>query len=389
MTALFDEGVSQRFVFPYYIESTMRRIKVAPGRFYLPELDGLRFFAFLAVFLSHAASSPLRPSSDSVWLTLVSGTGRYGVDLFFTMSAYLLTTLMLREQELYGQVRVKAFYARRILRIWPLYYTFLLGLLCFQAISWSTFHPRWVIAYACFVSNLTSTGIYPGLAVDALWSLSVEEQFYLVWPLIVRLASSRRGVLVAGVAAWVISAGVRTALLASGTAPRELWGTGFARLDSIAAGVILAACLNGVSSITLSNARRVGLMSLGLLLWTTVAIKCHLFAASPGRVLGPALGYFLIALGCVAFFFAALGAQTWITSRPLVYFGRISYGLYVFHLPVLLILKFFLPQIHLAAFIALGLLVTLVVSTASYEWLEAPFLRLKKRFEQISSAPVV
>ncbi len=91
-------------------------------RFYLPELDVLRFFAFFAVFVCHVApSGPYFYESHGV-LGRLGVSGAFGVDLFFTLSGYLITSLLLREREQSGDINLKAFYARRTLRIWPLYY---------------------------------------------------------------------------------------------------------------------------------------------------------------------------------------------------------------------------------------------------------------------------
>ena len=88
------------------------------ARFYVPELDSLRFFAFLAVFICHL-------SHELGGSLVITNTGTFGVDLFFTLSAYLITELLMREKERFGRVDVKSFYVRRILRIWPLYLGFL------------------------------------------------------------------------------------------------------------------------------------------------------------------------------------------------------------------------------------------------------------------------
>ena len=91
-------------------------------RFYLPELDVLRFFAFFAVFLCHVAPDGPAFYDSHGALGRLGASGAFGVDLFFTLSGYLLTSLLLREREQSGDVNLRAFYARRTLRIWPLYY---------------------------------------------------------------------------------------------------------------------------------------------------------------------------------------------------------------------------------------------------------------------------
>src|SRR6478672_4619620 len=100
-------------------------------RFYRPELDVLRFFAFLGVFIFHAAPRTMdfyNAAGYPHWLSSLLiptfGAGAYGVDLFFALSAYLITSLLLRERDLRGTIDLRGFYLRRILRIWPLYLSF-------------------------------------------------------------------------------------------------------------------------------------------------------------------------------------------------------------------------------------------------------------------------
>src|SRR5688500_16368284 len=103
------------------------------GRYYRPELDVLRFFAFFLVFLSHTvpgdeafwAQTPVAGAAAGLIVGLAAG-GAFGVDLFVALSSFLITTLLLREREAGGTVDVKAFYVRRVLRIWPLYFVFML-----------------------------------------------------------------------------------------------------------------------------------------------------------------------------------------------------------------------------------------------------------------------
>src|SRR5947208_3557466 len=108
------------------------------ARFYSPELDALRFFAFFGVFIFHAAPRNMEfyaangiPAGLSTFLISTFGAGAYGVDLFFALSAYLITKLLLREREATGNLDLRGFYLRRILRIWPLY----LGFVAFAAIT--------------------------------------------------------------------------------------------------------------------------------------------------------------------------------------------------------------------------------------------------------------
>src|SRR5262245_41344043 len=112
--------------------------KTRATRFYSPELDVLRFFAFFGVFVFHAAPRNTEfyagagfPSWLSTFLISTFGAGAYGVDLFFALSAYLITSLLLRERSATGNLDLRGFYIRRILRIWPLY----LGFVAFATIA--------------------------------------------------------------------------------------------------------------------------------------------------------------------------------------------------------------------------------------------------------------
>lgn len=167
--------------------------------FYRPELDGLRFFAFFCVFIHHTLPTHIEfylerhiPFGD--FITSVAEAGRFGVDLFFVLSAYLITELLLREKENFGKVHLKSFYLRRMLRIWPLY---------FLAIAIATFLPhidstqtfplRYVVAFLFLAGNwIVSFYDFPESVMNALWSVSFEEQFYLFWPAVIALVRRAR-----------------------------------------------------------------------------------------------------------------------------------------------------------------------------------------------------
>src|SRR5216684_1395358 len=137
------------------------------SRFYLPQLDGLRFLAFASVFLAHGMWGTPRP-----WLARLQPVGNFGVDLFFVLSSYLLTTLLLREQAATGRIDVVAFWIRRGLRIWPLY------LVCVAVIAAGTSLSWWyLLGMATFTFNWQVVVPFAGSlalleAIGPLWSLS-------------------------------------------------------------------------------------------------------------------------------------------------------------------------------------------------------------------------
>ena len=150
---------------------------MAMERYYRPELDVLRCFAFLMVFASH-----------TVPVSTAAG-GAFGVDLFFTLSSFLITTLLLRESSVCGALDVTAFYLRRVLRILPLYFGFLLAAttLARSLVPDENLPLKYVVAFALLCGNWACVlWGYPHSVASPLWSVSIEEQFYLCWPLIMR-----------------------------------------------------------------------------------------------------------------------------------------------------------------------------------------------------------
>ena len=168
------------------------RPTAAQRRFYRPELDCLRFFAFFAVFIFHTL--PQQPDYYSArnipFATLIASlarAGSFGVDLFFLLSAYLITELLLREKESFGRVHLKSFYVRRILRIWPLYFlAIFIGVLLTFVDSDQHFPVKYVVAFMLLSGHWLQSLIgAPGSVMNSLWSVSFEEQFYLVSPTVV------------------------------------------------------------------------------------------------------------------------------------------------------------------------------------------------------------
>lgn len=159
--------------------------------YYRPELDGLRFFAFLCVFMFHRMDYV---PPKGTWSFRIGTIGAFGVPVFFLLSAFLITELLLRERERTGQVHVPSFYMRRILRIWPLYFAAFFGLALLNHFLPGVGTGDWRawLAFTFFAGNwyITHHGWIAG-SVDPLWSISVEEQFYIAIPLIVALGGRR------------------------------------------------------------------------------------------------------------------------------------------------------------------------------------------------------
>jgi peptidoglycan/LPS O-acetylase OafA/YrhL len=361
--------------------SASRQFRTAEANpFYRPELDCLRFFAFLGVFVHHTI--PKDPSFFKahglpVMLSNFSYAGAFGVDLFFCLSAYLITELLLREKEQTGHLNVTAFYIRRILRIWPLYFFFVslaYGMTYFDTSQ--VFTGRQLLMFLLLAGNWASAVTYLNSVVAPLWSVSVEEQFYLLWPLAVSKAS-RRQILTICVALIVVAFVWRSLVQQLAAHPHDLiWNGTFSYLDALSYGIILGVVENRRP---LSTWTRFGLAALGLSAW---------FAAASFRTRGDVM-LALAAIGSALLLRATVGLR--VRSRVLIKLGTVSYGLYVYHELFVLLLSRIVPKPSALGFIAwwfscLGC--TVVAALASYRWLESPFLRLKKRFTIVKSKPV-
>ena len=203
-------------------------------RFYRPELDVIRFLAFLAVFLHH--SLPILPNGSwKVSFTMACG---FGLCVFFALSAYLITTLLLRERAQAGTVSLPLFYKRRILRIWPLYFV-ALGYGAAVDVYRGSFaaNETWYLAALLMVGNMV--GSRESIVIQ-LWSISLEEQFYLVWPSAVKFLT-RRGLLIAACGIVVLS-NITLAYfgLTHADTWQRIWWNTLVQMEMFAAGILLA-----------------------------------------------------------------------------------------------------------------------------------------------------
>ena len=380
------------------VPATATPARVDGRRFYHPELDILRFFAFLLVFIHHAIPhDPVFwsrygvPTGIARIVAGIGALGAFGVDVFFVLSAYLITELLLREKALLGDLDLKSFYTRRILRIWPLYFFFLAiaGALTVimpgQQIGWRAASAflllggNWWIVFHGFPSSI----IFP------LWSVSIEEQFYLMWPPLVR---KMRAVHMASFAAMllVIASCVRVYLGSHGATETQVWCNTLARLDPLAAGILLAVFLRGEAP-RIELQWRIAIISIGVMC-LAMAANYWQIKADPLTTTRILIGYPVIALGGAALLLGVLSSGAMLRKSALVYLGRISYGLYVYHVAGLMVSDYLVPNSEASMaryFLRIGtaLALTITFSAASFRWIETPFLNLKQRFAHVLSRP--
>ncbi len=364
------------------------------AKFYFPELDGLRFVAFLLVFIHHA------PAFGPPAWRFLHEFGWIGVDLFFALSAFLFVKLLSKEFERTGTICIWKFYVRRGLRIWPIYALYCLFVMAWAAAAGEVRFCSWRgLGLLTFTDNVLSAlrGYNPIAFTEHLWTISYEEQFYLFIPLLLlflfRSSRARDAEFLGGLAAGFLV--VRAALIWLRVPHPAIWVLPVTHFESILLGIVVG--LGGLDRI-LARVPALPVLAAGLL--------CGWLMTRMGSVetIGWSLmvSYALIGLctSLVLYFVFRTGkarGMKWLAFGPFVFLGKISYGLYLFHLLGLALgrqfVRHWLPRSHLplseaAATFVVSLGLTIAVASVSYLVVEKPFLKLKKRYEIIPSRPV-
>ncbi|MGB6973538.1 MAG: acyltransferase [Terracidiphilus sp.] len=339
---------------------------------YLPELDGLRGLAILAVVLYHC-----KPRLVGTWLHPIAIWGWSGVTLFFFLSGFLITCNLLaaRDKPRYFH----NFHARRILRIWPVYLLLL---------AWVYAHAPWYVggsvghavrtapwwAYFLFLQNLFPLALPP--ALGPTWALAIEEQYYFLWAPAVRWLRNPALLSLPLAAAMVAAPLFRRAHFSWLTPTHTL-----THLDGLALGGLLA-----IGLYTLQLSRRMWL-TLGLI--SFVAGACAVFTIAAGTpFLDTALSFGYG--GAVLALAASVGARNPIhillRRGPLAFYGKISYGLYMVHISVFIYIGWLdlkMTPYGTAgnlAIVAFRLAASTAVAAALWYGLESRILRLKRHF---------
>ena len=344
----------------------------APGERYWPELDGLRTVAVTLVILAH------------VGIPWARG-GAIGVDIFFTLSGFLITTVLLDEFKRTNEIRLARFYARRLLRLYPaLLCLVLLGvsfasLLDPEAKRQTNSEAVQAISYTMNWFSVRSGGTGAGI-FSHCWSLAVEEQFYLVWPLalLLMLDRLRPGIAIAVTAVLVVfSIALEVALYRHFGWRRVYYGTD-ARFPQLLIGAIAA--------MAYSNRRPSARIALGINAIAAMGALLILGSAalSPPRYLYAQLGYWCVALGTAAIILTlvnnpATSLRRSIGSAIAVAIGRVSYGVYLWHWPIAYSLSSLAPNLGPYARLGIVAPTSIGIALVSFRFVERPFLRLKKR----------
>jgi peptidoglycan/LPS O-acetylase OafA/YrhL len=347
-----------------------------PSRWtYRPELDGLRACAIIAVIAFHYLGDHFRG-------------GYVGVTVFFTLSGYLITGLLVTELRNRGRVDFGAFYARRVLRLYPALIVVVIGVLVLAALTGHSGVPTSHLYEAAGASLLYindfalaaghGAGHFTGW-FDVTWSLSVEEQFYLLWPvLLVLMASRLSGKRIAHVCLVVaIAMAVLLVPLQSWTGSYVVYYSPIGSITPLLLGCSMAFVRPRVPAWLAAGA--------GVVLIAFVLVAPSGLTASAWR--GPEQLAMIASALVLAYLVGAMGSSRAVAalrSRAAVWLGRRSYGVYLIHLAVLMAVINALPALQSwhapnLTRALIGVPISLLLAAASYRYVEKPFLRLKDR----------
>jgi peptidoglycan/LPS O-acetylase OafA/YrhL len=346
--------------------------------FHIPSLDGVRALAFLMVFVGHAVPAQ--------WSRVIPPG--FGVQIFFVLSGYLITTLLRREFDGSNTINLKQFYLRRALRIWPPFYVVLAATTILTSLGFlsGAITPRGLLAYALHVANYWH--IYHGLddipgGTSVYWSLAVEEHFYLVFPLLY-LMLRKRGLSTKQQVSCLLGLYLlvllwRVYLVAALDAPEpRITRATDTRVDAILAGCMLAIYGNPMLDKTRfsPNVWRFVWLPLGLAaLLLTFVVQSHLFHA--------AIKATIQAIALLPFFVVVVRYPKWgpnqlLNTRIARFIGLLSYGLYLTHKAALN----FIDQSYEMGWVPrmiIAFAAVMLICWGMYVFIEKPAARLRRQ----------
>ncbi|MGO8994521.1 MAG: acyltransferase family protein [Polyangiaceae bacterium] len=340
-----------------------------PSRARLPSLDGLRALSISLVLFGHLQGTAHFGRLPR-WAQLEYGN--IGVRVFFVISGYLITTLLLRELEKSGTISISEFYVRRAFRIFPAFYAYLAVVAVLGALGVVALRPGDILHASTYTTNYHYDRAW---SLGHMWSLAVEEQFYLGWPLLLFLLGKRRGLFVA-LGVIVLAPVVRVATLHLHLGPQAGIGESFQTVaDSIAAGCVLACVIGELEASPRYTAFQ---RSRAFVLVPLFALAVAVVSQHGSTTLSLAFGETCLNLSIALIIHYGIRhpespAGRVLNLRPLVYVGTLSYSLYLWQ-------QLFLNRSSTQWFAAFPLNIALAAACAviSFHFVEQPFLRWRE-----------
>ena len=365
---------------------------------WFPGLNGLRFFAAMAVALSHVELMKQYRGLPNLYdKPAVYELGRLSVTLFFVLSGFLITYLLLVEKQRAGQISVRQFYVRRILRIWPLYFLVVLASFLLLPHLGAFQVPRYTAAigehfsatfplFLLFLPQLALSIYDPVPFAEPAWSIGVEEQFYLLWPLLLK---KTRNFVALAIVVIVVVIGARYLALSMAQANRAdeaallVWNRVinylyFTRIECMAIGGLFAWIVFAKKRAFLDffYNRFVQLV--------VYVLTAYLLITDSYKPIFN-YGWYSVCFG-VLILNIATNPKSLIKmpGRAFEFLGNISFSIYMLH-EIAIQLVMFLGWTSNAALYSASMVLTMLAASACYLWFERPFLRLKARFATLPS----
>ena len=382
----------------------MQQTAQAKAKIFFPNLDGLRFISFLVVFLYHghlSIFSYLKDTQPRVYsvIEFLFRHGNLGVNFFFVLSGFLITYLLIKEKEFTGRIHVPNFYLRRILRIWPLYYLCIfLGFVAFGLLKKMSGEPVMENAnpwyYIFFSANFDIMHTWPdkpdALLLSVLWSVAVEEQFYLTWPLILSFVPLKKFKYVFP-SIMVLSLIFRA--FHTGNNDHEFairYFHTFALIGDMALGGLFAYL------VSYENKFKLFITNMSKPLIILVYVLTLVFTLFKDEIFVPGIPVIFDRI-IIAFLFGMIILEQNYSKHSLFkmsnfklvsQLGIYTYGLYCLHFLGLYFAIKFMNVLHLDgsrnsvsfSMIVLALIISVIISLMSYHFYEKWFLRLKDKF---------
>jgi peptidoglycan/LPS O-acetylase OafA/YrhL len=373
-----------------------------------PGLDSLRALAALFVVVGHVPLTQAAVHLPAPAWGAAFFRGAHAVCFFFTLSGFLITYLLLAERARSGGVDVRRFYLRRVCRIWPLYFAVVAGGLAFYGVLLPRLGidypvrytlPTALLLYTLFLPNLMNSLYHVGGILNPLWSIGLEEQFYLAWAPLLKKVRDRLPALCALVLASSFALFLANeAELLGGARAHHFFAQ--LKFHFMAVGGLWAWAVHRhrerVLALPLFRHRALRLLLLALLLEHYLV----------GRLAHQAIVAELLQLLLYGWLIVEVGVNprrlVRIANPVFEYLGRISYGIYMLHMPVVYATAELFRRtagwrgerwsptwLYLAAFYAVAVGGTIAAAAVSYHWFEQPFLRLKERFGGADAAAAV